>query len=258
MTRRIVVTGSASGIGRATADLLRERGDDVIGVDLRDADVAADLSTPEGRAAAAAAVAERCPEGIDAIVACAGLSGVTPLLVQVNYFGVTELLTALRPLLAKSAEPRAVVIGSISGTMPHDAELVDACLAGDEQLAVKLAQAAVDRGEPRKLYPSSKAALARWIRRTAIAPGWADAGIPLNAVAPGNVLTPMMQPILDDPEMKKVMDQAVPMPLNGYAKPEVLARALTWLVSPENSHITGQTIYVDGGAEVTTRGDGRW
>lgn len=46
MTRTFVVTGSASGIGAATADLLRDRGFRVIGVDLRDADVMADLSTP--------------------------------------------------------------------------------------------------------------------------------------------------------------------------------------------------------------------
>lgn len=48
--RTVVVTGSASGIGKALGELLRSRGDRVIGVDLHDADVVADLSTDDGRA----------------------------------------------------------------------------------------------------------------------------------------------------------------------------------------------------------------
>ncbi|HOW02174.1 MAG TPA: short-chain dehydrogenase, partial [Rhodoglobus sp.] len=50
------VTGSASGMGKATADRLREHGHTVIGVDLRDADIIADLSNPQGRAFAASEV----------------------------------------------------------------------------------------------------------------------------------------------------------------------------------------------------------
>ena len=51
MSRTYVVTGAASGIGKATRELLLERGHTVIGVDIRDADVTVDLSTAEGRAA---------------------------------------------------------------------------------------------------------------------------------------------------------------------------------------------------------------
>ena len=50
MSRTYVVTGAASGIGKATRELLLERGHTVIGVDIRDADVTVDLSTAEGRA----------------------------------------------------------------------------------------------------------------------------------------------------------------------------------------------------------------
>jgi NAD(P)-dependent dehydrogenase (short-subunit alcohol dehydrogenase family) len=50
MSRTYVVTGAASGIGKATAERLRADGHDVIGVDVRDADVVGDLSTAEGRA----------------------------------------------------------------------------------------------------------------------------------------------------------------------------------------------------------------
>ena len=49
MSRTIVVTGAASGIGKATAELLQGRGDTVIGVDLKGTDVNVDLTTAEGR-----------------------------------------------------------------------------------------------------------------------------------------------------------------------------------------------------------------
>lgn len=96
-------------------------------------------------------------------------------------------------------------------------------------------------------------AIAQWAQRTAVSPGWADAGIPVNVVAPGVVLTPMSARLVSDPQMKQVMDAAVPMPLHGYATPEDLARVIGFLVSPELTHVTGQVLYVDGGAETTLR-----
>src|SRR5690606_41966940 len=99
-------------------------------------------------------------------------------------------------------------------------------------------------------------ALAQWMRRVCVTPGWAGAGIPLNAIAPGVVRTPMTAPLFADEAMVQVMNEAVPMPLNGHAGPEVIAEALRWLLSPANTHMTGQVVYVDGGAEATLRGAG--
>ncbi|MEU3734292.1 SDR family oxidoreductase [Streptomyces sp. NPDC033538] len=254
MPRNVVVTGSGSGIGAALTALLRTRGDRVIGVDLRGGEVDADLSTPDGRAAAAAAATEAAEGVVDAVVTCAGTSVPGTAMVTVNYFGTTEFVTALRPALAAAPRPRVVVIGSISGTQPTDPDVVAACLADDENKALAHAERAVADGRARQLYPSSKAALAQWARRTAVAEGWADAGIPVNVVAPGIVLTPMSAGLFDDPEMRKVMDTAVPMPLNGYLQPEDVARAVLFLACDDNSHITGQVLYVDGGAETTLRG----
>ena len=87
------ITGSASGMGRETAQRLRGAGHTVIGVDLRDADVIADLSTAEGRGRAAAGVLEASGGTLDGAVLAAGL-GPTPgrdrprMIAQVNYFGV--------------------------------------------------------------------------------------------------------------------------------------------------------------------------
>ncbi|MER7077998.1 NAD(P)-dependent dehydrogenase, short-chain alcohol dehydrogenase family [Saccharopolyspora kobensis] len=253
MTRRIAVTGSASGIGKALVELLRAQGDTVIGVDRETADIRADLSTEDGRARA---VAELGAGPLDGVVACAGVSAPEPISVSVNHFGVVRLLEGLRPVLAAAPNPRAAVVGSIAGTQPVDQAVVDACLRDDEPAALELARAAVANGAGHRLYPSSKSALAQWLRRAAVTEEWAGAGIPLNAVAPGVVLSPMVAPLIADEAMKEVMDRAVPMPLNGYARPAVIATALNWLISPGNTHMTGQVIYVDGGADATLRGPG--
>ncbi|NDU75378.1 SDR family oxidoreductase [Actinomadura sp. DSM 109109] len=254
MARTIAVSGTASGIGRSLAGLLREQGDTVVGIDLRDADVCADLGVPEGRTRAVARVLDLCGGTLDAAVACAGVSDFTELPVRVNYFGAVALMEGLRPALARSRAPRAAVVGSIAGTQPVDEDTVRACLDGDEPAALEAAGKAVAGGGGHTTYPSSKAALARWVRRACVTPGWAGAGIALNAVAPGIVRTPMTAPLFADAAMRAVMDEAVPMPLNGHAGPEVIAEALRWLVSPANTHMTGQVVYVDGGAEATLRG----
>ncbi|MER7012773.1 SDR family oxidoreductase [Saccharopolyspora sp. NPDC000359] len=254
MARHIAVTGSASGIGKALVEMLQERGETTTGIDRDAADVTADLSTADGRARAVAEVSERSGGQLDAVVACAGVSSFDPIAVSVNYFGVVHLLEGLRPLLAAAPNPRAAVVGSIAGTQPAEQAVIEACLRDDEATAMDRARAAVDNGTGSRLYPSSKSALAQWLRRAAVSADWAGAGIPLNAVAPGVVLSPMTVPLLADDAMKKVMDRAVPMPLNGHAEPAVIAAALRWLISVENTHMTGQVLYVDGGAEATLRG----
>lgn len=146
------------------------------------------------------------------------------------------------------------MVGSISGTHPVDDDTVRACLDLDEPAAIAAATKVEESGAGGRLYPSSKSALAQWMRRVCATPEWAGAGIPLNAIAPGVVRTPMTVPLFEDEGMFEIMKEAVPMPLNGFAGPEVIAAALRWLISPVNTHMTGQVIYVDGGAEATLRG----
>lgn len=253
MSRTIVVTGSGSGIGAALSHLLTERGDRVIGVDLTGGDVDADLSTPAGRAAAVEAVIALSGGLVDGVVTCAGTSVPGEAMVTVNFFGTTAFVDGLRPALARSTAPRVALVGSISGTQTADAAVVDACLRDDEEGALDAARAVIADRRVHQLYPSSKSAIAQWARRTAVSPGWADAGIAVNVVAPGVVLTPMSAGLFEDPRMKEVMDRAVPMPLHGYAEADDIARVLAFLVDASTTHVTGQVIYVDGGAEVSLR-----
>lgn len=258
MSRLVAVSGSASGVGAALVKLLQEKGDTVIGIDRHQADVQADLSTPEGRAAAVEGVLAQTGGKLDAVVASAGLSGGGSTVARVNFFGAVELLEGLRPALAGSSAPRAAVVSSISSTQPTDADLVAALLARDEARATELADQVTEDGRGPQVYSSSKAALSQWVRATSVLDDWARAGIPLNAVAPGVVLTPMTTGLFENEAMKAVMDRAVPMPLNGYAGPEVIAKALAWFISEDNTHATGQLLFVDGGAEAITRGPERF
>lgn len=260
MSRTYVITGAGSGIGAATAQLLRERGETVIGVDLKGAEIDADLSTPEGRTSGVERAIDLAEGRIDAVIACAGISMPQPLTVKVNYFGVTEFVDQLAPTLAKSEAPRAVVVSSMASLQPNSRELVEALLSGDEDRAVDIGTALAEAGPEQGYlnYPSSKRALSRWVRRECITERYAGAGIPLNAIAPGTVISPMTTELLSTPEGREMVDQHVPMPLNYHSESIVLARLLAWLTSEENTHVTGQTIYADGGADASLRGDDIW
>ena len=260
MARTYIVTGAGSGIGRATVEIIRERGDHAVGVDLKDADVLADLSSPEGRRSAAQQAVEAAGDAVDAVIACAGVSLPNETTVKVNYFGVVDFLEAVRPTLSESTSPRAAVVSSMASLQAVDDALVEAMLAGDETAAVRRGAELGEQGfGPGYLnYPSSKRALSRWVRRASISDDWAGAHIALNAVAPGTVTTPMTAELLATAEGREMVDAAVPMPLNHHQGPEVIARLLLWLTSEENTHCAGQTIYCDGGADVSLRGDDIW
>lgn len=260
MSRTYVVTGAGSGIGQATAALLRERGQTVVGVDIKGAEVTADLSNREGRQRAVVDTLKVAGDKVDAVIACAGVSAPKAFTVAVNYFGVTEFVEGLIPTLARSPAPRVAVVSSIASLQPNSAELVEALLAGDEPKALSIGKALEDRGPETGYlnYSSSKRAVSRWVRRVCIADRFAGNGIAVNAAGPATVITNMTRELLATQAARDQVDAAVPMPLNHHAEAIVIARLLAWLTSEENTHVTGQTIYVDGGADASLRGDDIW
>ena len=249
------ITGAASGIGAATRAALEVDGHSVIGVDLSGSDIDADLGTSEGRSSAVAAVAATT-DSLDGVVPCAGLAGLPgrsgALLASVNYFGTVELLAALRPLLAEAEAPAVVAVSSNSTTTSPGVApaLVEACLAGDEAKARDIAEGVGSLAT----YPSTKTAIAHWVRRQAVTADWIGAGINLNAIAPGLTDTAMVAETRNDPTIGKFMD-AYPVPIGRPGTPEEIAAAIMFLLGPGARFFCGSVVFADGGTDALLRSD---
>ncbi len=255
-----VVTGSASGMGRATADQLRAAGHTVIGVDLKDAEVTADLSTPGGRARAVSEVLSLASGSLDGAVLAAGIGpGPAPdrsrLIYQVNYFGVVDLLTSWRRALAESGHAKVVVFSSNSTTttplVPRG--VITGLHAGDVDKAVRAVRR-FGANASGIAYGGSKIAMSRWLRRVAVTPDWVGSGIRLNAIAPGAVLTPLLQSQLDDPSLAGAIEQ-FPVPTGGYGDPNQIASWVVFMLSPAADFMVGSLVFVDGGTDALFRSD---
>lgn len=253
-----VVTGSASGMGAAVAAALRDQGHRVIGVDIHDADVVADLSTVDGRRHAVSAVMAAGSGRLDGAVLAAGLGpgkGREHLICEVNVLGVTALLTGLRPALAATGDAKVVVFGSNSTTatplVPRSA--IRALERGNTDAAARILRALGPLGGP-AAYAASKIAVSRWCRRQAVTAQWAGAGIRLNILAPGPVLTPLLRSQLDGEAAASV--KSFPVPIREYGTPEQLAAWTLTMLSPTADFMVGSVVTVDGGTEALLRPTG--
>lgn len=244
-----VVSGAASGIGAATTAVLRAQGDRVITVDLRDADVLADLSTPAGRADAVAAV-QQLTDVVHGLVPCAGIAGSTgvdsALVVSVNFFGAVALVRGLQPQLAAARGASVVLLASnsITGMPGWRASVAEHCLADDEPAACADAAEA----ESVMVYPATKAALAWWARREGVTPEWIGQGIRLNAVAPGMIASPMTDQLLADAEIGPLVE-AYPTAIGRLGRPDEIAALIAFMLSDASSLMVGSVVYADGGTD---------
>lgn len=238
---RTIVTGAASGIGRATAARLAASGDaSLLLVDRNEQGLAAVADEVRGSARVESlaldltattsgdAIVRHCIDrfgGIDAIVSNAGAIQVAPLeelsveefdyLFAVNTRPTWLLAKAAFPFL-KASRGALVATGSI---------------------------AAENAAPPLGAYSASKAALVMLVRQMALE--WGPHGIRCNCVSPGPTLTPMVAEGYADLERRRQREQGIPLRKLGSA--EDVAAAITFLIGPDAGNITGQNLTVDGG-----------
>ena len=251
MSKLYVITGGATGIGAAVKEKLRARGDRVIVIDVKNADVLADLSTPEGRASAIAAINKSAPQGIDGLVPCAGLGpSVKPfeLITRVNYFGCISLIQNLKPLL-QLRKGTVVAISSNSAALPgHNKDYVKALLESREDQACEI----ISGFDGQTAYGGSKYALAVWMRKQA--PRYMREGVRMNAVAPGITQTAMTDGVFKDATWGDAIRQFNEMtPCGKMASPDMIADTILFLLDPVSEFVCGSVLFVDGGTDALLR-----
>jgi len=246
------MTGGATGIGNAIKQQLLSQGNQVIVVDIKDADIIADLSTLEGRQTAVDGIIAAAPDGLDGFIPCAGVGPhISPpsMVARINFFGAFAVTEGVKSLVAKK-QGAIVMISSNSATMGYEQEVVDLMLAGNEAGA----SAKLDEiGNGQLAYGGGKYALSCWLRSASKA--YAENGIRLNAVAPGFTQTPLTDAGRSDPEFAEVLEEFIKsIPIGRPGLPEDIAEATCFLLDPKKAgFISGSILFVDGGHDAMLR-----
>jgi NAD(P)-dependent dehydrogenase (short-subunit alcohol dehydrogenase family) len=243
----VLVTGGASGMGRATAVLLAREGTAVAVVDrAADAaeDVAREITSGGGTAIAATADVGREAEVAAAVASAVGaFGGLDGVVTSAGVFHGGDLKpmgeVELDDFLFVLQVNLAGTFLAIKHAVPHLVERNGA--------AVTIASTAALKGHGYGSgYTASKGGVAALTRLAAVQYG--RQGVRVNCICPGGVDTPMTAGTWDLPEAQERIRRHVP--LQRVAQPEEIASVAAFLLSDAASHLTGQTIAVDGGSTI--------
>jgi 3-hydroxybutyrate dehydrogenase len=235
--RVTVVTGAASGIGRAVAERLASEGMEVVGVDLRSegpVTVQADLTTREGNRAAVDAALEAHGR-IDVLVPIAGVQHVAPIaeFPEDRWDQLTSLLLTSPFLLAKYAWPSLV-----------ESRGRFVAVASAHGLVASPFKAA---------YVAAKHGVLGLVKVLALE--GAEHGVTATAVCPGYVRTPLVEAQITDQAKAHGMSEdrveeeviLAPHAVKRMIEVDEVADAVVWLLSPAGRTVTGAPLVMDQG-----------
>jgi 3-oxoacyl-[acyl-carrier protein] reductase len=233
----VLVTGSARGIGRATAERFLAEGHEVIIGDR-------DLAAVEATAAEIGAKAVQLDVTDEAsVIACA--AGITDLDVLVNNAGM-YLPGTLSTLTVE--DYRTVMDVNLLGPILMIRHFADALAANGGGSVVNLASMSGYMPVPGTgVYSMAKAGVISFTELAALE--YAPRGIRVNAVAPGRISTPMTADRQGDPAREARTKALIPLGRSGEA--EDVADAVFYLATAA-AYVTGQVLRVDGGLTIAT------
>jgi NAD(P)-dependent dehydrogenase (short-subunit alcohol dehydrogenase family) len=247
---RFVVTGAASGIGRATTAKLVRSGADVIALDRQPPSdavaefVRVDLADPQSIAAAAS----KLPGDLAGLLNIAGVPGtVEPeILARVNYLGLRMLTEAALPNIRTGGA--IVNVASTAGENWRDNVSAHLELADTRSFAEGLDWIASHSWPRERAYAWFKEALIVWA--TAKSSGIrAKHGVRMNCVSPGPVDTPILEQFrisLGEARVSDALRRG-----GGAARPDDIADPIVFLASAASRWIVGSNLVVDGGVSAS-------
>lgn len=235
--RVALVTGGGSGVGRATVELLLERGARVAAID-RDPDALASL--PDAVFTRAADILDTGAV-TDLVNDLAAHWGAVDLLV--NNAGAEHTANALDT--ARNDWDRVIGV-NLTGTLQMSQAVLTAMIAQGRGAIVNVSSISGLLGWPLSAaYCAAKGGVIQLTRQMAV--DFGPQGVRVNAVAPGTTLTPMIERLFAEMEPEARDEIAERHPIGRFARPHEIARAILFLGSDAASFITGTILPVDGG-----------